>query len=161
MITCFCILMILTLTGYLYHLSHPAITITINDSVCFLIVPMCLEHSLTTPCKEWFANPGAKICFAKRKYACDWASKNAQSSYTWFLNKSYLVTGVKYFHSVTCITMPDKFLNKLWKIHSHTMMEFIGMAEETAKKGSNLCAYTPNFHRHGHTFRSSDYFEDN
>ena len=59
MIMCFHIVMILTLTGYLYHLSHPAITITINDSVCFLIVPMCLEHSLTTPCKEWFANPEA------------------------------------------------------------------------------------------------------
>ena len=41
------------------------------------------------------------------------------------------------------------------------MMEFIGMAEETAKKRSNLCAHTPNFRRHGHTFQSSDYFEDN
>ena len=59
-----------------------------------------------TPCKEWFANLEAKFALQKEIM---WLGQQKGTKYTLLLNKSYLVTRIKYFHSVTCITMPDKF----------------------------------------------------
>ena len=57
------------------------------------------------------------------------------TKYTLWLNESYLVTGIKYFVSVTCIAKPDK-LGANCK--NFIAIEYRNRTEETLDKWSNF-----------------------
>jgi len=96
-----------------------------------------------------------QLCWHNRRRPTE-KTGHVGTKYTMLLSETWPFTGIYYFHSVTCVTMVDKFwtnseiftaiqwwikklwLKKLWKI------------------GQILCAHMPYFHRPSHTHRSEE-----
>ena len=96
------------------------------------------DHAVASTCQS-FPFEGLKLAHSQaQKCSCIWETGHVGTKYTLLFNKSYLFTGIEYFHSIANITVMklDKInCDQTVKFYNHTMKV---MAEETLEKWSNF-----------------------